>query len=764
MNFAVCRGFLVACAMLAALAGCSRGPGRMFALNDAPTVELTVAPGKGDSTSYAVHLEWQGADSDGHVVGYQYAIDPPAMPTPGHDTLWVDTPSTQVDLVLPATRPVEPLPPPGQPPEARDYHTVVVRAIDDDGRRSAPVSRSFTAWTVAPSTLIVSPNGNAQLAISTPPQFRVQWVGTDPDGPAPVTYKYRLARAEEIAPADPTSITSAEIQAFFGADAPGFAAAGWDSLPGDSTFLDLSGLAASTRYFLAIVAVDVSGAYEPRFNRDSNVLDFIPTLDVLGPRIQAFSETFNVTQVTPGISLSPLRTFHLEYPVATPWTVHWVALPGQPGLIPDGTRWALDIVDIHDETPRTGPDDLAHWSEWSDTATTVHLGPFTIPPDGHVLSIEARDELGNITLLTIALHLVAPVFDSPLLVIDDLYGTPTQLRTNPSFPGEINLAGAYPLEAEQDSFYAARGGFPDSLFIRSGTAGAISLPGAFADYAPDTLDYRFYPFDGVELSVLSRYRAVCWYTDAASASRSGAKFGSASPMTGIRAINSANRQNTLAAYLRQGGKAWLFGEGMTSAIAGGYWTRIASSAPRLPYTTGDDPQQHVLVPGNFLYDFVHLRSELTTGGGSTFAATQLVACRPFLPAEFPLEPGAARTAIRWPGLPRLTIGAYRGAPAQPALSGTFVIHAPLVLADVDTLYVYEARQPDPGHVYAPNDVDGYPNAIHYHGTDNGPGSQLVWFGFPLHFFERAQVRVVVDEVMRNFGVQPAARSHRRPRT
>jgi len=225
-------------------------------------------------------------------------------------------------------------------------------------------------------------------------------------------------------------------------------------------------------------------------------------------------------------------------------------------------------------------------------------------------------------------------------------------------------------------------------------------------------------------------------------------------MTGLRAINSVNRVNTLALFLKQGGSAWLFGEGTTTAIANGYWSRIGT-VPRLPYTSGDDPQQNVLFPGNFLYDFCHLRSELSAGGGSTFPATQLVACQPFLPAYRPADPGAARTAERWADLPRLTVAPYRGAPVDPAIRGTFLIHAPNVIAGLDTLYLYEARDPDPGHVYAPYDVDGYPNAIHYHGPENGPGSQLVWFGFPLHYFEREQVRTVVRSVMRNFGVVPS---------
>jgi hypothetical protein len=750
-------------ALAALLVGCSDSDDMPFEPPPVrPVVQLEVAPTKGDSTSYLVHLEWSATDSDGQVVGYQYAVDPPAMPGPGNDTTWVDTQATTVDLTVAATRPPEPLPPPGTPIASSDYHTVVVRAIDDDDLHSAPVSRSFTAYTVAPYTNIVFPNGNAQGPIVTPDSFRVAWQGTDPDGAGIATYKFRLATAEEIDPLNPTGISAAQLQAFFGADAPGFATAGWDSLPGDSAGYVLDNLSPHTTYFFAVVAVDHSGAYEPRFNQDSNVLRFWPTLDTLGPRITVWNEYFSRTQIVSGVSLDPSRIYNIELPVSTPVTFNWSAAP-QGGSYIVGYRWAVDIADINDETPRKDPSDLAHWSPWS-LGTSATVGPFTADPPIHHFYLEALDAFGLVTLFTIRMNIVVPTFDRPLLVIDDLYGTPTQL-VNPGNPGgPIQLSGAYPMEAEQDSFLVARGGFPDSLSIRSSGTFALSQPGAFADFWPDTLDYRFYPHDGLTLEDLSRYKAVAWYTDSQSAQRSGSKFGSVSPMTGLRSINSVNRLNTLAVYLRQGGKVWLFGEGATSAIANGYWTRYAGNPPASPYTSGDDPRQNVLYPGNFLHDFCHLRSELLRAGGPAGAPAhlQLVACQPFLPAWQPLQPGAARTAQRWSDLPRLTVAAYRGAPASPGVSSTWVIHRPLWITDgsptftpsLDTLYTYEARTPDPDHVYAPLDVDGYPNAVFYHGEENGPGSQLVWFGFPLHYFEREQARTVVQSVMRNFGIMP----------
>jgi hypothetical protein len=749
-------------AALVALAGCSKAAGPLSLWTQSrPTLELLVAPSKGDTVSYVVDLAWTASDADGSIVGYQYALDPPAMPTAGDDTAWVDTPGTSVRLRVAATRPVEPLPPPGNPPQSRDYHTIVVRAIDDDGLWSRPVARSFTAFTVAPWTNIRFPDPTHQVAIGTPTSFRLAWTGNDPDGSqGPVRYKIRLVTAALVAPVNPEGITAAQVQAFFGADAPGFAAAGWDSVPGDSTGKVLDGLVPGTRYYFAVVAIDESGAYEPRFSLDSNVLQFRPTLDELGPRIRVFNEYFSRLQTVSGVSLNPARTFRFEYPPATALTFNWTALPLQ-GVQVTGYRWALDIVDIFDETPRSGPDDLAHWSPWSLTTTSATVGPFAPLPGTHVFSVEARDEFNAISLFTIELRIVVPDEDRPLLVIDDLYGRPTQSVSATDPAGPVHLAGAFPMEAEQDSFYVARGGFPDELLIRSGTPGAVSAAGAFADFAPDTLDYRFYPVDGIEYATLARYRAVCWYTDDASAARNGSKFGSASPMTAVRLINSLGRVNTLALYLRSGGDVWLFGEGMTTAMATGYYSRYGILPPE-PYTSGDDPQENILSPGNFLYDFCHLRSELSRGG--TSVATQLVTCQPFLPANFPLEPGAARTALRWPDLPRLTIAPYRGATASPGLALTWLIHAPNTItggppayeSTLDTLFLYEARTADPAHVYAPNDADGYPNAVHYHGEENGPGSQLVWFGFPLHYFERAQVRAVVAAVMRNFGIAPAA--------
>ena len=68
----------------------------------------------------------------------------------------------------------------------------------------------------------------------------------------------------------------------------------------------------------------------------------------------------------------------------------------------------------------------------------------------------------------------------------------------------------------------------------------------------------------------------------------------------------------------------------------------------------------------------------------------------------------------------------------------------------DTLYLCQARTYDPSSAGS-SASDGKPNAIWYHGGDQG---DVVWFGFPLEFFELDQARQVVRSVMRNFGIDP----------
>jgi hypothetical protein len=738
--------------------GCAKSPRALLspsADSARPTLKtrLTLAPASNGQFTARLLLDRLGGD--GQLF---YALDPSAK----GEITWQAAASSAVTLTL----------------ARRNAPYVVVAKTVSKGGLSSTVERIvFTADNVVAQAMIVSPHPTHQLPISTPPDFTVRWTGTDPEAPngVPVGYFTRLVTSQDINPANPSGITQAMVQEYFTSDLASNRSAWLETAEVQQA---LSGLVPTQIYFFAVVAKDVGGdpgAVESFFDLDRNVLQFRPTLNALGPYLTVFNALFYMTKTAPSLDPTPRITLPLK--AGDTMDFHWFGTPGA-GLELDGFRWALDIADVNDETARRNARDLEHWTDWSLTTLGTTVGPFPAgdaAKGGHRLYVEVRDSFGNKNLFVVQIDVLKktrPTGD--LLVVDDLYGT----ATGKNAAGSVPYINPYPMEAEQDSFYYAVGGFPDSLRIL-GTPGAdptaISQAGAFAGFDYDTLDYRFWPEVGV--SVLAQYRAVAWYTDQNSAARSGGKFQSATPATALRAINAVNQLNQLAAYVANGGKLWLFGDGSTTAIANGYYTRIATGAPRLPYTSGDDPRNDILVPGNFLYDFCHLRSELNTAGTPVVTLTrdqQLQGAIPYLP-EFAgpvvggdrshdprIGPGAARTALRWSGLPRLTLASYRSAnpdPAQRSINLTWVITKPLFVTEgsgnrtesvLDTLYLCQARVFDPDHVAVPPS-DGFPNAVDYHGSEHG---EVVWFGFPLYYFERDQARQVVQAVMRVFGIAP----------
>jgi len=182
---------------LLAFAGCGKTEGVLIE-NERPFVELSAAPSPSDSVEYAVRLNWFGGDNDGVIVRYEYANDPPA----DGDTTWTATTSSEVTLLYPSKDPRDnPLPPFGSIVPSSDYHTFVIRAIDNEGAVSEPVSRSFTSWTVAPSTRITRPVPNNQQPVSTTPSITIEWQGNDPDGvlsQRPVKYKFKIVPGDVI--------------------------------------------------------------------------------------------------------------------------------------------------------------------------------------------------------------------------------------------------------------------------------------------------------------------------------------------------------------------------------------------------------------------------------------------------------------------------------------------------------------------------------------------------------------------------------------
>lgn len=74
-------------------------------------------------------------------------------------------------------------------------------------------------------------------------------------------------------------------------------------------------------------------------------------------------------------------------------TMNWHAEP-QPGTMIHSYRWALDIDDVADETPRIDEQtDLSHWSMRSLDATSAQLGPWS-SGEVHRLYVDVGDDQG----------------------------------------------------------------------------------------------------------------------------------------------------------------------------------------------------------------------------------------------------------------------------------------------------------------------------------------------------------------------------------
>jgi hypothetical protein len=170
-------------------AGCGDdGPGGRA--NESPTAELTTSPVEGDTLDYRLRAFWTGADPDGFIVRYEYAVDPPAafteeeiadptgsagvqwrvIPGPGEnlDTLrvskteggvvhsfdWVQTLAFNHEFAFSVTTADSAIVDSNLQPTGRFHgmHAIYVRSVDDAGAASPPDRVAFTAETVAPES------------------------------------------------------------------------------------------------------------------------------------------------------------------------------------------------------------------------------------------------------------------------------------------------------------------------------------------------------------------------------------------------------------------------------------------------------------------------------------------------------------------------------------------------------------------------------------------------------------------------------------
>ena len=738
-----------------ACASCSNKTLSGLVPDEPPTVTLTSGPVDTVSApqSWLVDISWVGSDPDGHIDHYEYAIDPPTAKQARFaqaETAWVATHETHVVAHFHASHPD------GYGPgaTASEFHVFVLRAIDDRHVASPRVVRAFYAYTIAPDVWITRPMPNELLRVQVPVPFTVEWDGDDPDGAGsrrPASYRTRLLDMDDPANqaylVDPDSLLR-------GGEASGWA--GWTTQSGDSSSLSINDaqLVPGRSGLFAVVAVDEAGATTPYILLDRNLLQFsVEPPNAGAPRIHIFSALEDFTYSSGGFYVDPSREIPLQTTVDERLRINWDATPAA-GHVAVASRWMID-GDPFDETPRSGPDDLNHWS----TPGPANSG-LTMPvlsTGTHRLYVEIRDDFGDRSLAIVRFETITLNPTAELLVVNDTRLEVDKFVSDPSHQVPDVYTRPWPSATELDTFLFARGGYP-WRGTKNPTSGVISPPGLLAGYAFDTLGTRRGLQDAaqaVPLSVLASYRHVLWLVDTQGATYNLTQDQTIFPITTLRAMSGPGLTSTLAAYVLMGGQVWLAGGGSAYASLAQFDKRNNNLGL---ITVFDHPTFGELGPSRPMYDAAHVRSSLgvttalaapqrspaATGGWSGHGPDGTLSA-----PDYSLAPAAMR--FRDPGIDPIP-------PTRMPSQGNFYYTTNTGFGFVlDPNVIVEDFGPDPGTTRLEAALDtvydvtsvalpspSAPVMLYYHGRENAP---FVYTGFDPWAWSHGDCQGLVDFVL-----------------
>ncbi len=781
---------LTAAAVVAGgIAGCSKKTSERLVPNIRPEVRLTAAPfdtSRATPYFYAYRINWIANDPDGRVDYFLYAIDPPE--SVGVRVKWVRTQKNEEIIFFTADSSDV------RTGNATHPHVFALCAVDNRGDTSDVIRRGFYSYTQCPTVTIVDPRLYVFGAILVTPSVRIQWTGTDPDGQLtskPVKYKYIMlgpgsAYTADQAARDPNALRDYYAYDWASHGLPG-PWAGWDSTGADVTTMQFKDLTPGGDYVFVVVSFDEAGAFSPVFSFSQNMLRLKPGYaSTLGPIVIMFNEFFYFKYQSGGWTMDDRAAVKLEVPYGQPITFNWTAEPPK-GALMEYYQWMVD-GDPSDETIRTAVDDSTHWSDPSVLTTSVTVGGFEGDTQ-HDFWVQAADNNGLKSLGHVRMRVVRATLERPLMIVKDMRlipesGTPLSAGCLPQPIGD------WPNMAEVDSFFFARGGVP----WQCTTTLANSEPGIFSGYSYDvfhttkigTLDKT------VRLDTLGKYKNVVWITDpgVTNAAPTGGQYA-------LRYMSAPGRVNTLGAYMRQGGRVWIVGGGAAFALCKDMFNSGNNDSYAFTYSNRMPTE---LVPGRFMYDIMHWRSELqayTVGnakikrsaradsimryGGWTMPTFEGVRSNPNY-SRLPLTMDA-----KTPGtdaLPATRVGNDRSFYrtnafyvleylSQPNSIIEDVNASPVIVQEVATLdtlmrteaalaqsfQAYEVGGLIPGtNTPKPNSVIGTPVMTYYHGLEF---PAAVFSGFDLWSYQRGQCVGLVDFVLQEIfhltkGPVPAA--------
>ncbi len=448
--------------------------------NRAPEIWLSSGPVEGDTTGYQVHFYWGGWDPDGEISFYEFVVaegDPTGFnpeDTTGLDK-WTGTAAHDSIIRVSADENSATVSINNSLYTKYDKtHTFFIRGVDLLGKRSVAVTRSFTAWTLAPYVIIEAPEPS-QTVLSR--VIRFTWVGRDPiDDPGntqdPDSIRYLWGLVTDTAGNyDPGFDMPPDMNAN-----PGRYEDKWqpwiyyraEEDSGRTTIIgDDEVLQVNNSHVFVVQAKDEAGAVTSIFTRDVNFRQFIVSASK-APSLTVFEPFLGVYRFI-GRNLTPEKC---DMPPSIPLNFRWWADASTYGGQIVGFRYGWDVADINNPSDWEGP-----------------FSPFTTAADErihysgiHTFFVEAIDNAGMTVLGMIEINIIPFSMERNLLWVDDFYST--------DFTQNVYVM---PTETEHDNFW---------LDICSRANGF--------DPEVDVYDAAQRNFRAVEMGMVGKYKNIIW--------------------------------------------------------------------------------------------------------------------------------------------------------------------------------------------------------------------------------------------------------------
>jgi hypothetical protein len=515
------------------------------ALNQPPTVRLTGGPPEGDTTSYKIKFSWMGNDPDGAVANYEYAMcdgspggfDP--ADTTGLDA-WTKIYCTDSTFAFSASESGEEVivGVNRHSSYCRKVHTFFIRAVDDKGMRSKAAYRSFTASTLAPYAVIVSPaNPFIGREQQLPSLVRFQWTGYDPiDDPwnvqEPESIRYFLA-LHSLSVIDNLNKHPEDFESRWCPWIPYHAPedSGTSTIIGDDEIL-----AKGFGYVFIVQAKDEAGAVTSVFDPSQNVRIF-RVFNPPGPLLKVKERNLGTYTFLGG--KNRIETFRV--PGGFTLDFSWTADASSYGAVISSYRYGWDIADLSDP------------NEWdvlpSPLVKTAPLMSFRTGV--HTLFIEATDNMGTTTLAQFEMTIFPMKMTRNLLWVDDFYSTDF-----------AQIYYAFPTESEHEDFW-------------------LRICGRARDFDPgsDVYETASKSFREPDIEILWKYKNIIWTYSASDDVMAWDDMVRFTPESMINPSRSA-KFNYLAYYASAGGHIWTEGKSDSRGGLGAVLSITNQSFPR----------------------------------------------------------------------------------------------------------------------------------------------------------------------------------------